>query len=408
MTGTVRLTVQSIAAGGDGVARAEGLAVFIPRTAPGDVADVRVRRRARFGRGALAHLVVPSADRVAPRCRHYDGDRCGGCQLQHIAYPAQLEAKRRIVRDALVRIGGRQVDLPPIVESPRAWEYRSRLALAIRRNNLGWRAGLHVLEEPDVIFDLTECPITQPDVLATWRTVRQAAAFLPASDELRGEVRCSDTGCSLEVAGGSDWTTVARFADACPDLAWVRWLPAGGSPRIVLDRRAAQEPLGAFRQVNRAVGELLHAAVVERATVGAPGVIVDAYAGTGTTAEALSARGARVTAIELDVDAAQAAAASLTPPSRAVQARVEDALAAHLPADLVILNPPRTGVHAHVTGMLEARPVPRVLYVSCDPATLARDVRRLPGYAITHLQLFDMFPQTAHVESLCELTRTAA
>jgi len=119
----------------------------------------------------------------------------------------------------------------------------------------------------------------------------------------------------------------------------------------------------------------------------------------------LSDRGIRVTAIELDPDASSWSAARLTAPSRAIRAKVEDALPGLLPADLVILNPPRAGVDAYVTATLEAEAghVRGVIYVSCNPATLARDLSRLPSYRIESLRAFDMFPQTAHVETVCDL-----
>ena len=403
MPGAARVTVESIAAGGDGVARAGGLAVFVPRTAPGDVAEVRIRTHGRFGRGELLRLVSGSAERVEPRCRHYGGDRCGGCQLQHLAYPAQLEAKRRIVRDALVRLGRREVALPPITGSPAPWGYRAKLTLAMRFDGGHWRFGLHAFDEPGVVFDLQECQITAPDVLAAWSAVREAAAWLPAAPELRGAVRRLDDGLSFTLDGGDAWPGAARFAGACPALSLIRWRPAHGAPRVIVDRRAAPQPVASFTQVNTPMAGALHAAIVARALLGDPRLVVDAYAGAGDTAAALAARGVRVTAVESDPDAVRAAAVRLAPPSRVVAGRVEDSLERLLPADLVILNPPRAGVHEQVTASLTRRPVARVLYVSCDPATLARDLRRLPGYALTHLALYDMFPQTAHVETLCEL-----
>ena len=134
--------------------------------------------------------------------------------------------------------------------------------------------------------------------------------------------------------------------------------------------------------------------------------MIDAYAGAGHTALALSEAGIRVTAIELDADASAWSASKLREPSRAIQARVEDALPGVLPADLVLLNPPRAGLDGRVTETLEkeAGHVRSVIYVSCNPATLARDLSRLPSYAIESVRAFDMFPQTAHVETVCELT----
>jgi 23S rRNA (uracil1939-C5)-methyltransferase len=136
---------------------------------------------------------------------------------------------------------------------------------------------------------------------------------------------------------------------------------------------------------------------------------VDAYAGTGDIAVEIARGGARVTAIEIDRDAARFCAARLPAESRVIAAPVETALADALPSDVVILNPPRAGVDQEVTRILNEQSVrPRlVIYVSCNPATLARDIRRMPAYTVRSVRGFDMFPQTAHVESVCELVPTA-
>jgi 23S rRNA (uracil1939-C5)-methyltransferase len=141
-----------------------------------------------------------------------------------------------------------------------------------------------------------------------------------------------------------------------------------------------------------------------------PERVVDAYAGSGATAIPLARSGAHVVAIESDRDAAAQCAAQLPEGSRMIPGRVEDALAAALPADVILVNPPRTGVHEQVTTTLETiAEAPRaVIYVSCDPATLARDLSRMPRYRIASLRAFDMFPQTAHVETVCELVPEAA
>jgi 23S rRNA (uracil1939-C5)-methyltransferase len=137
---------------------------------------------------------------------------------------------------------------------------------------------------------------------------------------------------------------------------------------------------------------------------------VDGYAGQGDTAVPLSDEGRTVVAIELDTEAVAAFRDRLHPPSVAIAGRVEDHLAKSLPADVVLLNPPRSGVDAAVTAALEGadRPPRAILYVSCDPATLARDVARMPRYRVASLRAYDMFPQTAHVETVCELVPEAA
>lgn len=403
-----RLHIDSIAAGGDGVARADGMVVFVPRTAPGDVAQVSYTPKGRFARGKLVALDTPSADRVTPACDHYDGDHCGGCQLQHIRYEAQCDAKREIVHDAMVRIAHR-ADAPPPEVRPAAapWRYRRKLTLALRSRGHGWIAGLHPYDDPASVFALHDCPITEERVLAAWREVLDAGDSLPNAAELRAAVRYDDAGAgSLVVEGGDRWTGAQRLLERAPSLESIWWKPAR-APRATpaASRRPHGSPAASFSQVNAAVAAALGAHVVERVRAHQPATVIDAYAGTGHTAIALASDACRVVAIELDADASAWCAARLPNGSRAVAARVEDALPAALPADVVILNPPRAGVDRRVTDALsDARATTRaVLYVSCDPATLARDVARLPGWRIASLVSFDMFPQTAHVETVCEL-----
>jgi 23S rRNA (uracil1939-C5)-methyltransferase len=184
------------------------------------------------------------------------------------------------------------------------------------------------------------------------------------------------------------------------------WIPEGKSRRM-LHSRADREHAGAsFVQVNPGVAGRVRDWVVSLAMASRPGTAVDAYAGTGDIAVVLATGGTKVTAIEVDRDAARVCGERLPAGSRAIAAAVEDALPGALPADVVILNPPRTGLDPRVTETLqpgrEGRP-PSLIYVSCNPATLARDLRRLPGYRVRSLRAFDMFPQTAHVETVCEL-----
>jgi 23S rRNA (uracil1939-C5)-methyltransferase len=148
-TNLVELEVQSIAAGGDGVGRDAGRVIFVPRTAPGDRAQIRIESaKARFARGRLHLLLESSPQRVAPPCPHYVEDDCGGCQLQHLQYDSQLDAKAGIIRDSLQRIAKRETDLPHVTPSERQWRYRTKLTLAARRVDSGWIIGLHRYDEP--------------------------------------------------------------------------------------------------------------------------------------------------------------------------------------------------------------------------------------------------------------------
>ena len=405
---TVRaeVTIESIAAGGDGVGRADGRVVFVPRSAPGDVGVVELPATGRFARAEFLELRVPSPRRVQPSCEHFVMDRCGGCQVQHIAYDAQLEAKARIVRDAMERIGKREVHLPVVHPSASPWRYRRKLTLAMRRRGREWVAGLHPFDDARRVFPLDDCPITHQDVLDVWREVLAAAAHLPSAKELRGALRLDDEHtASLTIEGGREWPSSEAFFAAVPRVAALWWIPELQSRRRLHARAAAGAPGASFAQVNPAVAILLRRRVIATAMAHSPATAVDAYAGLGDTADELAGKGVRVTAIELDRDAVAWSAGRLPAGSRALAGRVEEVLRDALPADIVILNPPRAGVDKRVTEILEAvRPAPMaIIYVSCDPATLARDVARLPHYRIASLDSFDMFPQTAHVETVCEL-----
>lgn len=399
------VTIERIAAGGDGIARHGELVVFVPRSAPGDRARVRLDVRKRFARGTIEELVHPSAQRVDPPCPHYVNDRCGGCQLQHLDYAAQVEAKRGIIRDSLARIGKRDVELPTVTPAGRPWRYRRKLTLAMRRARSGaWTIGLHPFDNPGRVFQLHDCPITDERVLDVWRQVMAAHAHFPPSDELRCAVQITTDGAAVVMEGATAWPTRRAFFEAVPLATSLWWRPANRG-RMLVAERTTSAGAASFLQVNAEMGDALHAYVLERARAHAPASVVDAYAGTGATAIPLARDGARVTAIELDRDAVARCAAQLPPGSRAIAARVEDAIGAALPADVVLINPPRTGVHESVAQMLEATaPAPRALiYVSCDPATLGRDLARMPRYRIASLRAFDLFPQTAHVETVCEL-----
>jgi len=407
----VGVAIESIAAGGDGVGRTNGLVVFVPRTAPGDVITAQISGKGHFARGALRSIVTPSPVRIEPPCPHYTRDKCGGCQLQHMTYDSQLAAKQMIVRDSLQRIGKRNVDAPPIERSPKEWRYRTKLTLAMRHHGGRWIAGLHPYDDPVRVFPLADCPIADRHIVSVWHEVMKADAYFPDAKELRGSVRITSGGPTFVMIGGQSWAARDQFTSAVPSISAVWWEPAEDKPRRLLyDKRSDRAPGASFAQVNAGMAEILRAYVLERARSYKPESAVDAYSGAGNTAIALSGEGVNVTAIELDPNAAEWSASKLTGSSRTIHGRVEDELPAALPADLVILNPPRAGVDSRVTEALEAE-VARlraVIYISCNPATLARDLSRLPSYRIESLHAFDMFPQTAHVETVCELRPAGA
>lgn len=419
MNDVATVTIERIAAGGDGVARHDGMVVFVPRAVPGDVVSVTLQRQRTFARGRILQTLTASPDREPAPCPHYEGDRCGGCQLQGLRYDAQLAIKGELIRDALVRIGRHSIEAVPVAASPSPWGYRNTLTLALKRDRLrpnGWMAGMHVAGDPTQLFELRTCLIAMPEVMDGWRAVLAAAENLPRSTALRVTLRALNAGgLALTVEGGTQWKQAAieALVAAVPTLHAVWWVRDDEVRAIRHDNRTVQEAGASFTQVNPAVAELLRAYVVTQVEAVQPDAVVDAYAGSGALAARLLREGRRVTAIELDPEASAVAGVALhtDPLSRVLTGRVEHLLPHGLPAAVVVLNPPRAGVDATVPPMIAAATsgVTRVVYVSCDPATLARDIARLgAGWRIVAVQAFDMFPQTSHVETVCTIDRETA
>jgi 23S rRNA (uracil1939-C5)-methyltransferase len=406
---TARVELTGIAAGGDAVGRTEGMVVFVPRGAPGDVALVTLTPSRRFARGRLESIEEPSPDRVEPPCAHYTVNQCGGCQIQHLSYESQLRAKSSIIIDAIRRIGKREVTAVEVVPSEAQWRYRRKLTLHLRRTGSSWIAGLHPFDDPVSVFDLKDCPITDERVMAIWAEVRGAFEHLPRERALRVAVRLLPGGAAVVVEGGAAWEQADLFFAATPSVLELWWKPDHGRMRRLVARNAESLGGASFAQVNARVAAQLQQHVIDRVVSFAPRTMVDAYAGAGAISLAMAARHVAVTAIELDAEAVARFAEQLRVPSRAVVGRVEDHLASALPADVVLLNPPRAGVDAQVTNILQRakRPPRGIIYVSCDPATLARDLARMPRYRLAGVRAYDMFPQTAHVETVCELVSEA-
>jgi 23S rRNA (uracil1939-C5)-methyltransferase len=408
------VTIERLAAGGAGVGHlADGLTVFVPRTAPGDrvrLDDLRRHRRHAFARAT--EVVEPGPGRVAPRCAHFVAEGCGGCQWQHLAGEAQRLAKARIVGDALRRIGRLDLPDPAVTPSPQPFGYRGTVTLTVQGRGAERIAGLH--READAsVFALDRCEIAREPLNRLWAAVRGSVAALPEGDDVRLALRVAgDGGLHLVVKGGEGaWggaPALAAAAAAAGLAPTVWWQPTGGAVR----RMAGPESDAAavsFEQVNAEVGGAVREAVLAAVPEGV-GAALDLYAGAGEVGLALAARGAQVVTVEVDGRAVRwtaARAAALGLRLRAVAAKVEDVVAGLLPADVVVANPPRTGLEGAVCEALRAAPPARLVYASCDPATLARDLVRLGASAarIAALRAFDMFPQTSHVETLVVLDR---
>ncbi len=403
------MRIERIAAGGDGIGHlADGRAVFVPRSAPGDLLELaRVVRQKSFARAEVGRIIEPGPGRTAPQCPHYERDRCGGCQLQHLEPGAQRAARRSIVGDALRRVGKLEVSDPELEPAAEEWGYRSRITL--HPGSDGRRIGFHRLGRAGEIFDLETCLIAAPAIQELWSVLRLQRRFVPKRLESL-TLRLERGGARHVVIRGLDptWTDANRLVDVMrarlPDVS-IWWQPPNGAARVMGESEAF--PATVFEQVNPAMGDRARDwAVAALGTVsGQRGW--DLYAGIGDTSRLLMERGATVESVEWDAKAVRVAESRA--PGRALQAhagRVEDVIGTLGPPDFVITNPPRTGMDAHVVKVISASAARRMAYISCDPATLARDLRGLgAAWQLTGLRAFDLFPQTAHVETVAVLER---
>ena len=424
----VEVEVTGIAAGGAGVGRLpDGRVTFVHRTAPGDRALVRiVEEKPRWTRSELVRVLEPGPGRREAPCPHYD--RCGGCTLEHLDYPAQLMAKATLVRDALRRIGGLDVARPEIVPSPAEFRYRNRVSFTLRRGEAGVVAGFHELGHPDRIVDITAgCLLPEEPLAKAWGELRAGwgsqASRLPSGAELRLTLRsAADGAVTLVIDGGYAPGRPSELVERVPSLRAIWHRPGEAAAedvggRVREYRHLAGDPSitdtwseeevelsgDVFTQVNRGAAALLQDHVVGLIEAGEPASVLDAYCGVGLYSRRLCRAGVDVTGVEAHPLAA-AEAKRAAPEARVLAARVEEVLDRVLPVEAAVLNPPRAGLDDRVPGMLKARPPARLVYVSCDPATLARDLKRLgEAYRIESVRCFDMFPQTAHVETVVEL-----
>jgi 23S rRNA (uracil1939-C5)-methyltransferase len=408
------IRILRLAAGGDGVGRwGDGRAVFVPRTAPGDVVSVeayRVHRRHLLGRPR--RLVAPGPDRVSPRCAHYEADACGGCQFQHLGRSTQVKAKSAIVGDSLRRIGGLDCPDPEVVADGPAWGYRNKITLT--RDRSSGHVGLHRWDHPDRIFDLVRCEILAPELIARWASLRLRRNAIPPDAERLVLRLDQHGGCHFVIQRHrpGPWHAARELAlalesEGLPTTLWShlkhgRVRQAAGPPG---DRSAT-----VFQQVNRTMGDR-----VRRDAIAAMGPVSgrhvwDLYAGAGDASRLLAGAGATIEAVESDrvaVDEGQRRCRGFS--VRWHQGTVETRIAQLAPSDRVLLNPPRTGLARQALARLLERRPQRLVYISCDPATLARDLNRLAGsaagYAVTSVRAYDLFPQTAHVETVAVVER---
>ena len=402
---TLELTITDLAFGGDGVSRNdEGEVVFVPFAALNDRLLVEITQtQARFGRGEIREILEASPDRSEPVCPHFA--RCGGCRYQHLTYQAEFAAKANQLRTLLQRVGG-QEGVPELafqIPSPKEYGYRNKLRVEPYGEKHETPKGPVIFYgycelDNRTFFELDRCPLAEEPL----------NELLPKAPRTawgkRNANREKARPMTLRIT--ADAETHYYFGRAPESIPWLT--------ETLLDR-PVRVPLGGFWQVNSGAADALVRAVRGWFQESPTHWLVDAYAGVGTFALALGEFAERLVLIESDKTAATAANHNLMQwglLGKIVQGRTEKVLhntLVRMPSRSVtlLLDPPRTGCGpAVIKGILRHKPK-QVIYVSCNASTLARDLKQLctkGPYKISQVGMVDMFPRTAHFESVVQLT----
>lgn len=431
MTRTL-VNIQSLAHGGDGVGRLpDGRTVFVPYTAPGDEIAVEITEdHGRWARGALLDLISPSSDRVEPPCPYF-GD-CGGCQWQHVSYPAQLSAKRQTLIETLARIGHvTGATVAEAVPSPDVYGYRNKVELTAKPGDRGLALGFMRARSTDVI-GVDACALLPGRSSKLPKALAGAVRFISsrgAGGILRASVRVSSAGeiaCDLWTTGGpfpraaaakvlaestgarTVTRTIVRGDAADRNVSQVEVLSGSGlwTEKLGSDTYTISAP--SFFQVNTRAAALLRDMAVELVDADGTMRVADLYSGAGTFTLPLAREAGEVAAIEASKYALGDLRRNLE--NAGLDADVVPGDAAYALPDLghfdaAVIDPPRSGVSERGLEALVASRIPRVVYVSCDPATLARDVAQLAnaGYRARTFVPVDLFPQTYHLETVALL-----
>jgi 23S rRNA (uracil1939-C5)-methyltransferase len=396
------IRLEKIIAGGDAFGRApDGRPVFVPFGAPGDLARVEITAEERgFLRGRILELLEPAPERVTPRCRHFG--ECGGCQLQHLSYAAQLHAKQEILREQLTRLGGlTEAPIRAIVPSPKEWNYRNHVQFSFaRKGALGFcRAG------SNTVLPIEECFLPETRLVELWKALdlhpfpglRQLG--LRAADDGEMIVFESDTGETPE------FETEAEISAALLGPRGNTTYLAGGPMQYRILGRDFAISAGSFFQVNTALIPAMIEMVLEFAAPQPGDTALDLYCGAGLFGAFLAEKCAALIGVEESPSAVADFERNLDSFDNVelYAAEVEQALESIARrVDLAVVDPPRAGMAPRaMRGLLRLAPR-RIVMISCDPATLARDGHTLAqaGWKLQAAVPFDLFPQTCHLETI--------
>jgi 23S rRNA (uracil1939-C5)-methyltransferase len=402
------VTFDILVYGGDAMGRLpDGRAVFTPFILPGETARIRLTEGKKgFARGALVEILQPSPARIPARCMHFGV--CGGCHYQHLAYPAQLAAKKEILKDQLVRIGG--LDDPPIadpVAAPEPWYYRNHVQFHLTPDG---KLGYHAARS-DKVIPIEECHLPAQPLNELWPLLEVE----PLPDLSRISLRLGAEDDVLLALQSRDPEPPAFSLDLA--ISAVHLGPDGpkvlsGYNYLVIEvlGRPFRVSAEAFFQVNTSLAGALVTHIQDHLSLTPTDTLLDIYCGVGLFSAFLAPRVGRLIGIESSPWAGDDFSVNLDEFNNVelYQAPAEEVVPyLDVQPEVALVDPPRSGLSRPVLDGLVALSPATLVYVSCDPATLARDARRLQaaGYTPRRITLFDLFPQTYHIESVSFWTK---
>jgi tRNA/tmRNA/rRNA uracil-C5-methylase (TrmA/RlmC/RlmD family) len=397
----VDVTIQAMAFGGEGVARYDNYVIFIPDVIPGEKARVKITAAKRsYGRGTLVELLEPSPDRIDPPCGVYGV--CGGCQYLHVSYEKSLEFKEQQLREICRRIGGISIDdlCDPIRPAPEPYSYRNVISLHVTDGAEGREVG-YVARDNKTFVPISSCPIARDAINGTLGGIGRVLSSFEHSDMIK------------EIAIKYDGERVL-FNPVYRDRFRLK-----SNDRLCYRQQdlVFKYGLKSFFQVNHSMIPVLIDTVSEGHDAIPDGTLFDLYAGVGLFSIALAGRFSRVAGIELARESVECFEENVAanksdnitivqdPVERVFKYAYDDFKSA---ANSVLVDPPREGLKREVIQFLNRTAFRKLVYVSCDPATLARDLKSLKAdYSIRKITPIDMFPQTKHLETVTVLEKDA-
>lgn len=403
-SGTYDLTVTTLTYGGECLGRLpDGRAVFVPFTMPGEKVRLRLtEEKRRYARAELIHVLEPSSERITPQCPHFTV--CGGCHYQHMEYTRQLDVKRDILKDQLERIG--KIENPLIetmLPSPQPFCYRNQIQFHLTHKG---RLGFYKLHS-DQVLEIETCYLPQEQINEVWPLLELES--IPGLERVGIHLGCEG---EILLAFAGDERSVPDFSVEDMGVSAVHLSPYGtqvlaGSETILIEvsGRSFRVSAGSFFQVNTLTAEALVDHMLANLDIGKTDLVLDVYAGVGLFSAFIAGHAGQLIGIESSEVACDDYGSNLDEFDNVIlyQAPAEIVLSnLDVRPNIIILDPPRKGIDRHVLdGVVRMNPG-TIVYVSCDPATMARDAKRLVkgGYHLEKITPVDMFPQTYHLESI--------